>query len=249
MNVEEMKKRADAALVRCYACGGRATCVGAYEGQKVTEYCCDDCCGHGNEDGHCSPLEDVNAEPLAADVLTLLAERERLAEEHDGIMNAPSVNGSPQLVAGKVLRFEFRRPEHGPIEVATRMFFAWSERAARAAAESCGEDVTLVLDAPSAVRAGYGAKERLDALLAERAARIEWLEEALATACQMTEPPTPEQNAALLEAEAEIEKMRPLLAALRSVDERELPEHVAAALRALDTPATQPAADPHVSSR
>lgn len=78
MNVEEMRKRAEAALVRCYACGGRATCVGAYEGQKVTEYCCDDCCGHGNEDGHCAPLEDVNAEPIAADVLTLLDERARL---------------------------------------------------------------------------------------------------------------------------------------------------------------------------
>ena len=170
----------------------------------------------------------------ARDVLTLLDERERLTEEHDGYLNAPSVDSAPQMVAGRVLRFEFHRPEHGPIEVATRMFFAWSERAARAAAEGCGEDVTLVLDAPSAVRAAYDKGARLDALLAERTARVEWLEEALATACQLTEPPTPEQNAAMLEVEDEIAKMRPLLAALRSVDERELPEHVAAALRVVD---------------
>lgn len=39
----------------CRTCGQPATCYGTYEGH--TGYGCDDCCGHGCEDGHCEPLE------------------------------------------------------------------------------------------------------------------------------------------------------------------------------------------------
>ena len=57
---EELHKRLgdllDAGPV-CATCGKPATCIGAYEGSTVDEYACDDCCGHGNEDGHCRPLE------------------------------------------------------------------------------------------------------------------------------------------------------------------------------------------------
>lgn len=38
------------------ACGKPATCFGEYEGGAVDAYACDDCCAHGNEDGHCSPV-------------------------------------------------------------------------------------------------------------------------------------------------------------------------------------------------
>lgn len=42
----------------CYHCGIQATCYGRY-GNVFPCYCCDDCCGHGNEDGHCEPVEDL----------------------------------------------------------------------------------------------------------------------------------------------------------------------------------------------
>lgn len=38
-------------------CGKPATCIGAYEGLRPERYSCDDCCGHGNEDGHCEMLQ------------------------------------------------------------------------------------------------------------------------------------------------------------------------------------------------
>ena len=42
-------------------CGKPATCVGAYEREENLGVACDECCGHGNEDGWCVPL----AAPLA----------------------------------------------------------------------------------------------------------------------------------------------------------------------------------------
>jgi len=44
-----------AAKPKCQICGKPATCHGTYEGH--TGYGCDDCCGHGNEDGHCEPVQ------------------------------------------------------------------------------------------------------------------------------------------------------------------------------------------------
>lgn len=40
----------------CCWCGDTATCVGRYECETEDRYCCDDHCGHGNEDGHCRKL-------------------------------------------------------------------------------------------------------------------------------------------------------------------------------------------------
>lgn len=34
----------------------KATCIGAYEEMKTEEPACNECCGHGNEDGHCRKL-------------------------------------------------------------------------------------------------------------------------------------------------------------------------------------------------
>ncbi len=48
----------DAAL--CEGCRKPATCVGEYEtcGEHVG-FACDDCCGHGNEDGWCEPIQEA----------------------------------------------------------------------------------------------------------------------------------------------------------------------------------------------
>jgi hypothetical protein len=35
-----------------------ATCFGAYEMQEGETFACDDCCGHGNEDGWCRPVSE-----------------------------------------------------------------------------------------------------------------------------------------------------------------------------------------------
>lgn len=41
----------------CENCEERdAQCRGAYEGIDVETFSCGECCGHGNEDGYCSPL-------------------------------------------------------------------------------------------------------------------------------------------------------------------------------------------------
>lgn len=39
----------------CACCGEPATCFGSYE-QGPEDYACDNCCQHGNEDGHCKPI-------------------------------------------------------------------------------------------------------------------------------------------------------------------------------------------------
>lgn len=39
--------------LKCRTCDAPATCIGEYEGHGGEQPACDDCCGHGNEDGHC----------------------------------------------------------------------------------------------------------------------------------------------------------------------------------------------------
>jgi len=46
----------DLASLSCAHCGKPATCIGRYESMTKEEPACDDCCGHGNEDGYCSPI-------------------------------------------------------------------------------------------------------------------------------------------------------------------------------------------------
>lgn len=43
--------------ILCHFCNGKAACLGRYENcEGPFNYACDDCCGHGNEDGRCSRI-------------------------------------------------------------------------------------------------------------------------------------------------------------------------------------------------
>lgn len=45
-------------VVFCATCGRRsATCMGRYEDMEKEEPACDECCGHGNEDGACHEID------------------------------------------------------------------------------------------------------------------------------------------------------------------------------------------------
>lgn len=44
--------------VACVYCGEPATCFGSYEGSAACP-ACDECCGHGNEDGSCRSLDEI----------------------------------------------------------------------------------------------------------------------------------------------------------------------------------------------
>jgi hypothetical protein len=46
---------------KCAVCGKPASCMGAYESDDCWDYSCDECCGHGNEDGSCFPLSEIPA--------------------------------------------------------------------------------------------------------------------------------------------------------------------------------------------
>jgi hypothetical protein len=46
---------------KCAVCGKVAACMGSYESDQCWEYSCDECCGHGNEDGVCFPLSEIPA--------------------------------------------------------------------------------------------------------------------------------------------------------------------------------------------
>lgn len=42
----------------CAWCGNPAVCFGAYEDNTEKTYACNECCGHGCEDGHCDMIGD-----------------------------------------------------------------------------------------------------------------------------------------------------------------------------------------------
>lgn len=46
---------------RCEDCGRPATCIGRYEMRSV-QLACDECCGHGCEDGLCVPIDSPGAD-------------------------------------------------------------------------------------------------------------------------------------------------------------------------------------------
>ncbi len=50
----------------CLHCGSAATCFGRYEGHGDVAFGCDTCCGHGNEDGWCKPIDEAPEDPIAA---------------------------------------------------------------------------------------------------------------------------------------------------------------------------------------
>jgi hypothetical protein len=59
----------------CHICGEPAVCYGAYE-VSDPDFACDDCCGHGNEDGWCLDL-DVDG------IVERLARRHQAAEQEN----------------------------------------------------------------------------------------------------------------------------------------------------------------------
>ncbi len=62
---------------RCAICNGPATCQGRYEDMEHIEPACDECCGHGCEDGHCDPLEGAGELRLATGLLVRTGERDK----------------------------------------------------------------------------------------------------------------------------------------------------------------------------
>jgi hypothetical protein len=47
----------------CAICSKPAACVGSYEDMPYPgEPACNECCGHGCEDGHCEPLYDEDGD-------------------------------------------------------------------------------------------------------------------------------------------------------------------------------------------
>lgn len=77
----------------CDICSKPATCVGSYEDMPYPgEPACDDCCGHGCEDGHCDALYDEDGDIIqntdwADDSTAGTRMRTRVAE----ILNARTV--------------------------------------------------------------------------------------------------------------------------------------------------------------
>lgn len=43
-------------ILKCSYCANDATCIGQYECMTEPAPACDECCGHGCEDGHCEPI-------------------------------------------------------------------------------------------------------------------------------------------------------------------------------------------------
>lgn len=54
----ELLDEARANAPKCDNCGKQAACLGAYE-DGLEAYACNECCDHGNEDGHCVMLADL----------------------------------------------------------------------------------------------------------------------------------------------------------------------------------------------
>ena len=50
------------AAPRCAHCDKPATCFGSYEDSVSWGYACDECCGHGCEDGQCFPIAEIGVE-------------------------------------------------------------------------------------------------------------------------------------------------------------------------------------------
>lgn len=64
---------------KCAECGSPATCFGSYESEYTPAYACDECCGHGCEDGHCDALKEVE---MNREMAGLRYEYELLKENH-----------------------------------------------------------------------------------------------------------------------------------------------------------------------
>jgi len=51
----------------CAVCGKPATCLGQYDNMTEEAYACDDCCGHGCEDGKCRPVTPAPSPGLTSE--------------------------------------------------------------------------------------------------------------------------------------------------------------------------------------
>ncbi len=70
---------------KCVYCENPATCFGSYECDTNHGFACDDCCGHGNEDGQCEPLQKFFAQ-VGTEFNKIQQLREQLAEAQAAIV-------------------------------------------------------------------------------------------------------------------------------------------------------------------
>lgn len=88
--LRDMTIQTTAALtLLCRACGKPATCIGRYEGHGDYAPACDACCGHGNEDGVCWPLEEAICK-----LSEMALDRDRL----DDLLNTPELHDFSEAV-------------------------------------------------------------------------------------------------------------------------------------------------------
>ncbi len=73
----------------CAVCAKLPACIGAYEGHSPIAFACDECCGHGNEDGWCVPLAKA-AEAWERDQQILVLRLNETGEEADRLRLALS---------------------------------------------------------------------------------------------------------------------------------------------------------------
>lgn len=112
----------------CHTCGQPATCFGTYEG--ITGFGCDDCCGHGCEDGHCEPLRRVvdpqepSCPPAVIDGLPIA----NAAGAYFWFRPSPafSVNPEPQCVFVRWMRGAVRAVFGGSLYKVTAMQGEWA---------------------------------------------------------------------------------------------------------------------------
>lgn len=84
--LRELVRRLEGERPKCSHCGNPATCFGSYERPDAHGFACDECCGHGCEDGHCAQLQETfEAMPGWCDNLERTTER---ADELEGERDA-----------------------------------------------------------------------------------------------------------------------------------------------------------------
>jgi len=102
--VARLLKQQDAHLVtikrlpECDICGKPASCIGIYDAMEGEAPACDECCGHGNEDGTCLPIAD-----WVANNLGVLNSEGDLVDRDRGPIKSPGLwadvrDGSPSDV-------------------------------------------------------------------------------------------------------------------------------------------------------
>lgn len=99
-----------AKVAKCVICGKPASCFGVYEQpDQPIAFACDACCGHGNEDGWCKPIDELLA---AFNALT-----DKVAAEHEYFIKADEerllVNRELRAAEASVRELEAAQPEHG----------------------------------------------------------------------------------------------------------------------------------------